>query len=75
MLGPTLAHLALVAQGGLFDSGGVVIPDPQGTVALQHVQLEKKNKNHHEIVIQGDYTKRTVTVQHVQLEKNRKKEM
>lgn len=42
VLVPALAHLALVAQGGLFDSGWVVIPDPQGTVTLQHVQLEKK---------------------------------
>lgn len=44
MLVPALAHLALVAQGGLLDSGRVVVPDPQGTVTLQHVQLEKKIK-------------------------------
>lgn len=62
MLVPALAHLALVAQGGLLDSGGVVVPDPQGTVALQHVQLEKKYKSYHERVIKGENITRTVTL-------------
>lgn len=68
MLVPALAQLTLVAQGGLLHGGGVVIPDPQRTVTLQHVQLQK-NYYYNEIVIKGEYIKRTVTLQHVQLEK------
>lgn len=64
MLAPALAQLTLVAQGGLLHGGGVVVPDPQRAVTLQHVQLPKKNYyyNHdNEIVIKGEHIKRTVT--------------
>lgn len=72
MLASALAQLTLVAQGGLLHGGGVVVPDPQRAVTLQHVQLPKKNYyyNHdNKIVIKGEHIKRIVTLQHVQLQK------